>query len=88
VWGLRENQNETPKAKDFPEDIKLPNRKEYSCFRILRDTRVARELKALYRNRCQICGNRIKLNSGDYYSEAHHIIPLGREHSGPIFWRT
>lgn len=40
------------------------------------------ELKKLYGNRCQMCGEEngvipfIEKDNGDYYSEMHHIIPL------------
>jgi len=40
------------------------------------------ELKKLYENRCQLCGEEngeipfIEKENGDYYSEMHHIVPL------------
>lgn len=40
------------------------------------------ELKKLYGNRCQLCGEEngkipfIEKENGDYYSEMHHIVPL------------
>ncbi len=49
--------------------------------RIVRDTAIARELKLLHRDICQICGETIKLLDGTY-SEAHHIRPLGSPHNG------
>jgi predicted restriction endonuclease len=44
---------------------------------------LARQLKLLYENRCQICGESITLPNGTRYSEAHHVRPLGRPHHGP-----
>lgn len=49
--------------------------------RIIRDTSIARELKLLHRDVCQICGDTIELVDGTY-SEAHHIRPLGQPHNG------
>lgn len=87
VWGLRDYQISTPEANDFPKDLskgnETPGRTPVTNYRILRDTRLARELKALHNNKCQICGLQITLNDGKTYSEAHHIIPLGGEHNGP-----
>ena len=54
-----------------------------TTFRILRDTALARKIKTLHANRCQICGLAIELLDGSSYSEAHHIQPLGKPHDGP-----
>lgn len=51
-------------------------------YRVLRDTKVARRLKALHKGECQICGEAININ-GKKYCEAHHIKPLGHRHNGP-----
>jgi hypothetical protein len=44
-----------------------------------RNQRLIRALKAEYDGACQICGttNRIETDSGGYYTEGHHLIPLG-----------
>jgi len=84
VRGLRSKLKETPKAEDLgtvEEETKLPQRTKTEIFRVLRDTKLTRELKLLYQNKCQICGTMIKLKNGEY-SEAHHIKPLGK-HNGP-----
>jgi len=60
----------------------IPPRVLINVYRVLRDTEIARRLKGLYGNRCQMCGERIQLPDG-FYSEAHHIKPLGRPHNGP-----
>lgn len=49
---------------------------------ILRNQRHVREIKALYKNKCQICGERLHVRPGEYYSEVHHIKPLGKPHEG------
>jgi hypothetical protein len=51
--------------------------------RIVRDTALTRRLKALHADTCQLCGTRLTLADGAGYSEAHHLKPLGRPHSGP-----
>jgi predicted restriction endonuclease len=72
----------TPQASDIsgPGEI---TRIKTEVYRILRDTALARDLKLLHRNRCQICGITLTLQNGDSYSEAHHIRPLGSPHNGP-----
>lgn len=68
---------------DFPIDInEPPERIESTIYRVLRDTKITRELKEIYKNECQICGDFLKIGKDKYYSEAHHIIPLGGNHKG------
>jgi tetratricopeptide (TPR) repeat protein len=51
--------------------------------RAIRDTTLVKELKRMYDDTCQICGVRIIIGPGKYYSEVHHIRPLGGKHNGP-----
>lgn len=46
---------------------------------LARNSKAVKDLKALYRNRCQISGERFafKKRNGEVYSEVHHLIPLG-----------
>jgi predicted HNH restriction endonuclease len=82
-WGLRSHLKETPHAEDLHSNgTEKPLRVESTTYRILRDTELARKIKLLYKNQCQICGYTIKLPNGNNYSEAHHIIPLGQPHNG------
>ena len=85
IWGLREKLTPTPSAEDLgdvKDNIELPERVKTEIYRVLRDTNLTKKMKQLYNNRCQICGNVIKLKDGKEYSEAHHIKPLGK-HDGP-----
>ena len=85
-WGVRANLVDTPVSRDADdgtEGIENPVRSEVKTYRILRDSSLARRLKLLHQNRCQICNHRIDLGEERFYSEAHHIIPLGRPHNGP-----
>ena len=59
------------------------NRVETTTNRIIRDTKKAQDLKKLHENKCQICNLSIELLNQNFYSEAHHIKPLGEPHNGP-----
>ena len=78
-------ETETATTLNQASDLAQPSttRVEATVYRILRDTEIARQLKARYNYCCQICGHTIKLPDGCCYAEAHHIRPLGRPHSGP-----
>ena len=49
---------------------------------ILRDQKLVDEIKRKYDNTCQICGKQIRIGKNKYYSEVHHIHPLGKPHNG------
>jgi hypothetical protein len=82
VWGLRSKLSSTPLASDIKES-EAAERTNTEIYRILRDTPLARKIKLLHKNICQICGDTIQLRDGNLYSEAHHIMPLGTPHNGP-----
>lgn len=48
-----------------------------------RNSRLVRNLKNLYGGRCQITGEQLTFvkRNGDFYSEVHHLIPLGENGS-------
>ena len=83
VWGLRGMVKDSPVAIDIPTGNEVPDRAEQRTYRVLRDTRLARQLKLLHRDRCQLCGETLRISEARTYSEAHHIIPLGNKHNGP-----
>lgn len=83
VWGLRSHLAQTPKAIDLPLGNAASERVQAVTYRVLRDTQIARKIKALYGDQCQLCGLVVRLADGRTYSEAHHIRPLGRPHDGP-----
>jgi len=58
-------------------------RKQIVTNRVVRDTSLVKEMKAMYDDTCQICGVRIIIGPDKYYSEVHHIQPLGVKHNGP-----
>ncbi len=59
-----------------------PRRATTTTERIVRITEVARRVKALHGNTCQVCGAAVSTPAGPYV-EASHIRPLGRPHNGP-----
>lgn len=59
-----------------------PLRVEVIVNRIIRDTAESKRLKDLYGNRCQVCNERIEIAEKRFYSETHHIRPLGGIHRG------
>jgi len=49
---------------------------------ILRKKSLIIKLKTIYNNTCQICGIMLSAGNNKFYSEVHHIIPLGHPHNG------
>ncbi len=86
VWGLR---NYFPKMDSTPfiENTEISNeptkRVDYVFKRIIRDTYITSQLKKFHDNCCQICNIKIEISKGKFYSEGHHIKPLGAPHNGP-----
>lgn len=60
----------------------IPERKNYTAYKVVRDAELARNLKKHYDHKCQVCGTRIETAEGPY-AEAAHIRPLGAPHNGP-----
>jgi hypothetical protein len=75
-WAFLANH---PIAKDIDDP---PDRKTCEITRIVRDTAAARELKARYDYRCQVCNAVLQLGNGKRYVEVHHLRPLGNPHCG------
>lgn len=76
------SEHSTPFASDIGEP-EATERHLVKIYRILRDTALARRIKADNNYKCQICGERILLSKGNPYAETHHIKPLGSPHNGP-----
>ena len=73
--------------RQLPEDIESKHseseakRKAETILRIIRDTKIIREIKKLYNFECQVCGHPVLTRSGRY-AEGAHIKPLGTPHNG------
>ncbi len=50
---------------------------------IVRNQKLVRQIKKLRNHACQICQERLKIGNNSFYSEVHHIMPLGEPHHGP-----
>jgi predicted restriction endonuclease len=83
AFGVRQFVQPTPIAADLPEGNGSPGRAWQTTYRILRDTALARQIKLLHRDACQLCGQVLQISPTKTYSEAHHIIPLGGDFAGP-----
>ena len=59
-----------------------PKRAMATSQRIIRDSRLGKEIKRLYSYKCQVCSIEINTNAGPY-AEAAHIKPVGKPHNGP-----
>ncbi|MBI5789699.1 MAG: HNH endonuclease [Candidatus Schekmanbacteria bacterium] len=78
--GKTKGNNST--STDIGGETDLPAKTETTIIRTIRDTKVTKPLKDLYKNKCQICGKTIQLGNDKFYSEAHHLKPLGNDHNG------
>jgi len=70
-----------PEMLELSYTKKETQRKEGTVLRIVRDTKIVRDIKKLYNYECQVCGNTIQTKSGKY-AEGAHVKPLGRPHEG------
>ncbi len=84
VWGLRWMADETaPVDYDEPDQRSRGNQKvKQTVSRYVRDTLLSKKIKRFEKHQCQVCGATIRLPNGQFYSEAHHIQPLGKGHQG------
>ena len=59
-----------------------PRRVSSTVQRVIRDSKLGRQLKKLYDYKCQVCELQINTEAG-FYAEAAHIKPVGAPHNGP-----
>ncbi|ASK29393.1 hypothetical protein CEY12_04435 [Chryseobacterium sp. T16E-39] len=77
-----DNYNHKTQEQSEIQFIKLnKERKETIVLRIIRDTKIALEIKKLYNFKCQVCQISIPTKLG-HYAEGAHIKPLGMPHDG------
>ena len=75
-------EQSTPLAIDVNEQEQT-EKHLVTTYRVLRDTALARRIKADNNYKCQICEEQIAIMDGILYAEAHHVKPLGSPHNGP-----
>lgn len=61
--------------RDYAQNIRVERKNQL----VLRDLRVVRKLKQEYGCKCQICGHTFRKDDGEYYCEAHHIVPVAAD---------
>lgn len=66
---------------DLDHSVREKKRVQGTVLRIVRDTKIAHDVKALYKHKCQVCNIAIPTKDG-FYSEGAHIKPLGKPHNG------
>lgn len=81
VYSGRNWEHKIPEATELDYTRREREVKETTILRIIRDTKISREIKKIYHHQCQVCGLAIKTKSG-FYAEGAHIRPLGRPHNG------
>lgn len=77
---FRVPNTEQSERTDFSRETSLRAIREVNT--ILRKRSLVNRIKQLYDHQCQICGTRIEIRNGQFYSEVHHIIPLGEPYNG------
>jgi putative restriction endonuclease len=77
IWRFRLVKLPKEQGRDL-----APTHPEATSLRLVSETEQARQLKALYQYRCQMCGRRLETPAGPY-AEAVYIRPLGVPHNGP-----
>lgn len=77
-----DQQEATSNEPAYPDESK-PGRIPTTISRIVRDTKLVKDLKRQYKWKCQICGERLALRDGKHYAEGHHLLPLGVPYNGP-----
>ena len=75
-----ETENVDPDYLDFNNQAE---RRPRNIDSIVRNQKFVRDVKRLRNNTCQICRARLQIGPNSYYSEIHHIQPLGNPHNGP-----
>lgn len=61
----------------------IPKRMLAEISRLVRNGGLVQQIKAVHGHRCQVCGTTLELRPGIFYSEGHHLKPLGTPHNGP-----
>ncbi|TWI86466.1 putative restriction endonuclease [Chitinophaga japonensis] len=74
-------ERKTPESIELDYSNRDKERKGTVILRIVRDTKIAHDIKELYDYKCQVCQFTIITKSGKY-AEGAHIRPLGKPHDG------
>ncbi len=77
---VNDSQLDIPSDKQY--GSQNPRRASFTVQRVIRDSKLGRQLKKLYEYKCQVCDLQISTEAG-FYAEAAHIKPVGTPHNGP-----
>jgi len=77
----KDEKRKSPEEIEIDYEKRDKKRKEGTVLRIIRDTKIAHDIKKLYNYECQVCEITLITKSGRY-AEGAHIRPLGKPHDG------
>jgi len=81
IYSGQNDQRKSAEHIELDHGVKEKRRKAGTVLRIVRDTKISRDIKNLYKFECQVCGTALKTKNG-LYAEGAHIKPLGKPHNG------
>jgi|APSaa5957512535_1039671.scaffolds.fasta_scaffold02575_5 hypothetical protein len=71
------NQKNSQKLSETLHDV---SKKKFVLIKqTARDSSKVKKLKKYYSDKCQVCLNQIEIKPKKYYSEVHHLRPLGKD---------
>ncbi len=81
VYSGDNSQRKSIEEVELDYSVKERRTKSSTILRVVRDSKIARSVKELYKHECQVCGIVIESKKGRY-AEGAHIKPLGKPHNG------
>ena len=81
LYNKYSNEKEINKSITLDYKDRETSRKATTILRIVRESKIAHQIKELYDYKCQVCNTSLKVKSG-YYAEGAHIRSLGSPHNG------
>lgn len=81
IYSGTNNNRNTAEEVEVRYSAEPTKRKESTILRIVRDSKIAHNIKKLYDFKCQVCNISIPTKTGNY-AEGAHIKPLGIPHNG------
>jgi len=81
---IMENEDVQALLNDISNEKITPEKKKTIVNLYKRNSKLITKLKQLYKNKCQICHFSFMKKSLEYYSEVHHLKPIGEEGSDSI----
>ncbi len=75
---LVDKEADVKECSDISDDFDVkPNEKDQKTIEFVkRQQEVVKRVKKHFGYKCQICGETFLMDNGNYYCEAHHLVPL------------